>query len=243
MSITQDEIPHITTAHMREVDRLMMQHYNIELTQMMEMAGHNLARLCFNYLADKKAEAYTIGIMAGPGGNGGGALVAARYLSNWGVNVHVYISKPIEHYKGVPAKHLNVLRKLNIPFGLGRYMENNDLDLILDGLIGYSLDGAPREAAADMITWCNEQKSPVISVDLPSGFDGTTGHAHSPCIKATATLTLALPKAGFKEEHAKEYTGKLYLGDIGVPPQLYRMANINQEIPNMFQGDSIIELQ
>ena len=242
MNSTHNEIPYITTADMEELDRLMMQHYHIELIQMMEMAGNNLGRLCINYLRNKNIKSPTIGIMAGTGGNGGGALVAARYLNNWGADVHIYIAKPIEEYQGVPAKHLGILRKLNIPFGLGRYMGNKDLDLIIDGLIGYSLDGNPYGPAAEMITWCNEQETPVISMDLPSGFDGTTGEAYAPCIRAEATLTLALPKIGFRKEGAAEFTGRLYLADIGVPPQLYKYANITQNIPHIFQEDSIVEL-
>lgn len=38
-------VPYVTTEQMIEVDRAMMQDYRIELIQMMENAGRNLAHL------------------------------------------------------------------------------------------------------------------------------------------------------------------------------------------------------
>lgn len=61
----------------------------------------------------------------------------------------------------------------------------------------------------------------MLSLDLPSGLDATTGEARNPTARATATFTLALPKDGLLEEGARGWVGELYLGDIGVPSQVY----------------------
>lgn len=92
-------------------------------------------------------------------------------------------------------------------------------DLIIDGIIGYNLQGSPRGNAAAMIKWANVQSAPVLALDVPSGLDAETGEIHLPVIKATATLTLALPKIGLKSS-ASDVVGELYLADIGVPPVL-----------------------
>ncbi|MGB3699954.1 MAG: hypothetical protein WA997_01675, partial [Anaerolineales bacterium] len=61
-----------------------------------------------------------------------------------------------------------------------------------------------------------------------------------PCIKAAATLTLALPKSGLLTPQAKDVAGELYLADISVPPELYRHLSV--EVPNLFEVDSILKI-
>ena len=54
-------------------------------------------------------------VLAGRGGNGGGGLVCARRLHNWGAQVHVITTHPDERYRGVPAHQLDILRRMNVP--------------------------------------------------------------------------------------------------------------------------------
>ena len=56
--------------------------------------------------------------MAGSGGNGGGVLVAARHLKNWGVNVSVIVAKPGNTFKNISAHQLSILQKMNFPIYL-----------------------------------------------------------------------------------------------------------------------------
>jgi len=67
----------------------------------------------------------------------------------------------------------------------------------------------------------NVSKKKIIAYDIPSGLDSTTGKCYDPCIKAFATLTLALPKKAFTNNKARSHVGKLFLGDIGIPGFLY----------------------
>lgn len=110
--------------------------------------------------------------------------------------------------------------------------------LILDSIIGYSLSGSPRGAAAQLIEWANRQPAPVLALDTPSGLDVTSGTAHDPTIRATATLTLALPKQGLLTPEAKKFVGELYLADISVPPELY--ARMGIPVPPLFVEREII---
>lgn len=81
------ELPSVTTEQMIEVDRAMMEDYRVELIQMMENAGRNLAHLARMRFLNGHPAGKAIAVLAGSGGNGGGALVCARRLSNWGANV------------------------------------------------------------------------------------------------------------------------------------------------------------
>ena len=91
-------------------------------------------------------------------------------------------------------------------------------DLIIDAMIGYGLKGHPGGSVADLIHWTRHQPTPVLSLDVPSGFDAATGTLHEPHVHAAATLTIAAPKRGLDTCGA---SGEIYVGDISVPSSAY----------------------
>ena len=217
-------IPTITTAQMIEVDRAMIADYHIELIQMMENAGRAFAELARRQMGGT-VKGHSVAVLCGSGNNGGGGMTAARRLHNWGAEVSVALTKPADDLRGVPAHQLDILKRMGVPL-----LDSAPLlptpSLILDAIIGYSLSGSPRGAAADLIRWANAQTAPILALDTPSGLDVTSGTAHAPTIRATATLTLALPKQGLLTSQAKPFVGELYLADISVPPELYTKMGI-----------------
>jgi NAD(P)H-hydrate epimerase len=239
----KEEIPYLSTKQMIEVDRAMMEDYKIGLIQMMENAGRNLAHLARVRFLGGNPEGKQVIILAGTGGNGGGALVSARRLHNWGAKVHVFITKPDEDFKSVPALQLDILRRMNVQVAQASAIESiRDVDLIIDGLIGYSLKGAPYGTNADLIRWANNQPAPVLALDVPSGIDTTTGTVFDPAIRAEATMTLALPKEGLRVSGVKKYVGELYLADISVPPALYSEPALALDVGTIFAKSDILRL-
>lgn len=232
-------IPSLTTAQMIEVDRAMIEDYRIELIQMMENAGRAFAELARRQMRGA-VQGSSVVVLCGSGNNSGGGMTAARRLHNWGANVTVVLSKPVDEIRGVPAHQLDILQRMKIPIFDSASLPSTP-SLILDAIIGYSLSGPPRGAAADLIRWANEQSAPILALDTPSGLDVTSGTAHDPTIRASATLTLALPKQGLLNPEAKKYVGELYLADIGVPPELY--ANMGIVVPPLFAESDIIEVK
>lgn len=165
-------IPALTTDQMREVDRLMVDDYGIALLQMMEHAGRHLAHLARRRFLSGDARNRHVVVLAGTGGNGGGGLVAARRLHAWGAAVQVITTKPTDAYNGVPAHQCAILQAMDVP--VHSVQDDTDLpdaDVVIDALIGYSLSGAPRGAAADLIRAANDHAAPVLSLDVPSGLD------------------------------------------------------------------------
>lgn len=225
MSLSSN-IPFLTTAQMREVDRLMIEEYGIELIQMMENAGRNLAAAGRDLFLAGDPAGRRVAVLCGSGGNGGGGLVAARRLSGWGAEVTVWLTKQSDTFTGVPAHQLEILDRLDVEVRAADGISELDADLVLDAIIGYSLSGPPRGSAADLIQAANAANAPVLSLDAPSGVDTTTGQVHEPAVNATATLTLALPKAGLQTDEARSRVGDLYLADIGVPPELYAQPSL-----------------
>lgn len=237
-------IPRLTTSQMVEVDRTMIEEYGIALLQMMENAGRALAHLARERFLGGDPRGRHIVALAGTGGNGGGALVAARRLHAYGASVTVVTTRNAPAFSPVPAHQLGILRKIGLPVHEGSVPNGlSTADLVIDGLIGYSLRGGPRGTAATLIRWANDQPGPVLALDLPSGLDSTSGHVHAPAMRATATLTLALPKTGLDHPQAAAYVGELYLADIGVPPALYAGAGLGLTVGPLFATADILRLR
>ena len=237
-------VPSVTAAQMAEVDRLMTEVFHIDLVQMMENAGRLLARLAADRFLSGSPVGKAVAVLAGTGGNGGGALVCARRLHAWGAAVQIVLTKPPEAFKDVPAHQLQILQALRLPVlqasslpAIGRQ------ELLVDGLVGYRLSGSPHGTVAMLIEWANTQEDPVLALDIPSGMDATTGQVYPPAIKATATMTLALPKTGLLHEGAKPYVGELYLADIGVPPVVYAQPSLGLEVGPLFSSADLIRLR
>jgi len=241
MNQKRNKIPAISSDEMREVDRLMIEEFGIELVMMMENAGRNLALLSDKILAES-IEGKKVLVAVGAGSNGGGGLVAARYLHNWGAKVEVLIEG--EDLIGVPEAQLKIVEKLDIEVTYKERailsLRDRKIDLIIDSLIGYGLKRDPRGWAAKMINSINSTSIKVLSLDAPSGLDTTSGIVADPCVNADATMTLALPKTGLFSNDARNVVGKLFLADIGVPSELYRMMGIN--VGHIFSKDTVIEL-
>jgi NAD(P)H-hydrate epimerase len=118
----------------------------------------------------------------------------------------------------------------------------DEANVIVDGLIGYSLKGAPYGLVRDLIMWANEESAPVLSLDTPSGLDTTTGTVFDPAIQAAATMTLALPKEGLRAPGAAGLVGELYLADISVPPSLYSEPALGLDVGPIFSAGDIVRL-
>ena len=237
------DVPWLTTEQMVEVDRAMIEDLHIELLQMMENAGRSLADLARRRFLGGDPRGKPVVALAGTGGNGGGVLVAARRLHGWGARVRVCTTKPGEAFTPVPAHQLDTLERMRVPVcSVGELSAEEPPDMILDGIIGYSLKGAPRGGAAELICWANAQDRPILSLDAPSGVDTTTGQAFDPAIRARATMTLALPKKGLRGPGVEELAGELYLADIGVPPSLYAGPGLALEVGPVFAHEDVIRV-
>jgi len=116
-------------------------------------------------------------------------------------------------------------------------VKNGKPDLILDAIIGYSLTGETKGNALIMIQYVAKKSAVVISLDVPSGIDSTTGKRAVNQINPNATLTLALPKTGL----FPEVSGELYVADIGIPNLVYKKLNIGYISP--FGKNSFIKFK
>ena len=181
--------------------------------------------------------------MAGTGGNGGGALVCARRLHNYGANISVFVTAKKANFTEIPQHQFDILENMGVTIQQADSLpQQTSPDIIIDGVIGYSLKGNPRGNAKILIEWANETSAPILALDAPSGVDTTTGTVFEPAIRAIATMTLALPKEGLRAEGVDAQVGELYLADISVPPALYASPALGLDVPHIFAQSDIVRL-
>jgi len=221
-SDTGTRIPAVTESEMREVDRLAVESFNLGILQMMENAGRNLS-ITAKEMLNKNED--RVVVLAGSGGNGGGGICCVRHLLNHGITPSLILSKSEEDYRGAAGHQLSILQAAGYHPTLDEVDRTiMEADLIIDSLLGYSLKDAPHGPTQELIDLANQSKSRILSLDLPSGIDATTGESPGTRIQPIRTLTLALPKTGLCS-----IDGDILCADIGIPLQLYSSMGINVE--------------
>jgi NAD(P)H-hydrate epimerase len=218
-------LPAVTPHQMSEVNLSMVETLDLDIRQIMETAGQAVARFARARMLGGDPRGRRVVALCGSGGNGGDAMVAARVLQGWGAEVTVVGVRPGAEMRGVTGQQAAILDRCGLPV-LGPDTPLPAADLVLDGILGFSLRGDPIGPQAALIEAAIAQAAPVLAIDLPSGLDGETGHAATPCVVAAATLTLGLPKVGLATPAARRYTGPVTVGDIGIPQAAYAAAGI-----------------
>jgi NAD(P)H-hydrate epimerase len=237
----------ISAAQMAEVDRAAIEDFGVTILQMMEQAGSHLAEVVRLELGGSLDERRVV-VAVGPGNNGGGGLVAARHLANRGATVRVVLSRPALRMSEPSRHQLATLIAMGAECCVATYdLDDDELvdvlssaDAIVDAILGYNIDAAPRGEEARLIDLVAGAGRPVISLDLPSGIHPDTGVATGSAIAAAATMTLALPKVGLSVAEGPARTGRLYLADLGLPEALYTALHIRTDRP--FVGGRIVLL-
>lgn len=220
-----EDFPAVSAEQIQTIDNEMYNICDLTVYQMMEKAGSAVAEVASCYTSEIFPD---VALLIGKGNNGGGALVASRYLANKGARLQVILAAPEDELGSVPKKQLEVLRGCHpgTPVhDMSMISSDNlppmpDCDLIIDGLIGYNIEGDPREPISTLINLANGAEVPTISVDLPSGMHPDTGEPAGPTVLSAATVTLAAPKKGFQNPNAHQYLGEMYMADIGICPSL-----------------------
>ncbi|MBU4421013.1 MAG: NAD(P)H-hydrate epimerase, partial [Proteobacteria bacterium] len=213
----------VTAGEMQEMDRQTIESYGLPGRVLMENAGLGATRILlkqFKGLVDKK-----VGIVAGRGNNGGDGFVMARYLSQKGISVTVYLLAKKSMVKGDAAENLNLLAPLDITViempDQKSFSKNKTSmlhqDIWIDAILGTGLKSDVKGYFRKIIEFINSLEKPVFSVDIPSGLNADTGRPCGACIQAHTTATFAFAKTGHLIFPGAGYTGNLEIIDIGIP--------------------------
>ncbi|HEY9858856.1 MAG TPA: NAD(P)H-hydrate epimerase, partial [Candidatus Obscuribacterales bacterium] len=155
-----------------------------------------------------------VGVLIGPGHNGGDALVVARELHLQGYEVLLY--RPFSKVKELTQQHAQYAESLGIP-SVKQVEALQSCDFLIDGLFGFGLERSLSDSIAEAVNQINQWSVPIVSIDLPSGLHTDTGAALGTAIRASQTLCLGLWKLGLLQDNALEYVGTAELIDFGLP--------------------------
>lgn len=194
----------------------------MQLLQMMENAGRTLAW----HARDARDGGGPVVVVAGNGGNGGG-MACARHLANRDVPVRVVLDRPSADLSGAAAQQGRTLDEMDVPTATDPDgLSGGEASVVVDALIGYGLSGEVRPPADEYVDAVNARSEPVVSLDVPSGIDATTGETRGVAVRPDRTVTLALPKTGLDA-----VAGALYLADIGIPGTVYDRLDVQYVSP------------
>ncbi len=216
----------VTASEMATIDRLAINEFGIPGVVLMENAGQQVVRAVIDLLGNPAGK--HVVILSGKGNNGGDGFVVARHLLNMGAQVQIFLAAEQDQINGDAQVNLNIWNKTGQKvFPLTKSNDINlvrlalmNADLVVDALYGTGFKGTIQKPMASFIEAINACGKPVVAVDIPSGLEADTGRVNGPCIRASHTVTFALPKIGLVLPESKPYVGKLRVTDISIPAAL-----------------------
>ncbi|MBQ0832224.1 NAD(P)H-hydrate dehydratase [Marinobacter sp.] len=188
----------------RRIDQYVIEQQGIDGFELMQSA----ARAAFRRLVVRWPGVEPLLVLCGAGNNGGDGYLMAANAVRHGLTVDCIAVSSTEKLSGdafsawqkavADGVKVRQLADLSEP-ELTSAFEN--VNLIVDAMLGTGVSGAPREPFAGVIARCNRSELPVLAVDVPSGLNATTGAVLGEVVKATLTVTFIARKAGL-------YTGQ-----------------------------------
>ncbi len=211
----------VTTAQMREMDRLTIQKYGTPSLKLMERAGAAIAAAIMQRFA-RAAKAGVL-IVAGKGNNGGDGFVVARLLKKKRIRCEVALLARRDALSPDGAHNLRAWLNLK---GKVTEIDANHLEslaqriaqngLLVDAILGTGTKNTVMGLFGEAIALMNASGLPTVAVDIPSGLDSDKGFALGEAIQAEMTVSLGYPKLGEVTHPGLAYVGEMVVADIGI---------------------------
>ena len=210
----------LTALQAKALDKKAEREFGVSVLLLMENAGCCVSEEALKILQDYQGK---VAIFCGTGNNGGDGFCVSRHLLVAGIKPDIYLAGGIGEVKNEAKVNLDILLRLKqkitqvrpgnlslIKTKIKRY------SLIIDALLGVGLKGKPRYVYQELINIINTAKGCVLSIDIPSGLDATSGKASGACIKADKTVTFVAKKRGMLSRQGRAYCGEVLVRSIGV---------------------------
>jgi NAD(P)H-hydrate epimerase len=210
----------------RQVDQIAMEQYGMSGLVLMENAGRGAAEGIAAFLKrERGGDRLTVCILCGTGNNGGDGYVIARHLAILGYPIRIVSVVETEKLSGDAQVNARIARKSGFSIAVATTVEDlereiQDGQVMVDCLLGTGATGDPRGIYADAVRLANARQALRVAIDLPTGLDCDSGQPGNPTFQADLTITFVAEKAGFANDAAKPFIGKVQVVGIGVPPVL-----------------------
>ncbi len=224
----------LTAAEMAELDAKTIREAGIPGIVLMENAAQGAAAFFLRAVPDLLKKPITV--VAGGGNNAGDGFAMARIFHSRGAHVSVVCLRSPQKLGGDGLTNFSILEKIGIPVTI--WDETKDFDAqwkavsgsgaVIDAILGTGLKSGVKGLYREVIQRLNGLNVPVLSVDIPSGLDASTGLPLGAAVKAFATATFGFLKVGCVIERGPELTGRLEVIDIGIPPGLVASSGFSR---------------
>ncbi len=181
---------------------------------LMDRAAEAVARECSLLLAARPegVAGAEVVVLAGPGNNGGDALLAGALLAERGATVRAIPCGSRLHERG--EARLSAAAGSRVEPSAGAVLVAG-ADLVVDGIVGLGAKAGLREPAASLVPLI-PPTTPVVAVDLPSGLEADSGDDEAAHVRATVTVTFTAPKRCLVEQPAAQAAGRVVIADVGI---------------------------
>jgi hydroxyethylthiazole kinase-like uncharacterized protein yjeF len=222
----------LTAEEMGAVDRRTAEEFGVPLESLMEHAGNAVAAFC---LRQYGSESRTV-VLCGKGNNGGDGFVAARRLAQAGWQVQVVLLGRMEDVRGEAAVAFERLRGETSAVIVDEVLDEaalkacaqmlSDAEVLIDAVVGTGFKPPLRGPAALLREMVEGLETPMVAVDLPSGWDANSMEQTADgSFRADAVVTFTAPKRAHMFGHLtrNEKTGGVFgpvvVAEIGSPEQ------------------------
>lgn len=233
----------LNAAEMRALDALAIEGLGIPGASLMETAGRHVAAAAHRLLG----RAGRVLVLAGVGNNGGDGLVAARALSSWGHEVRVLVIGDAERGSADFARQLEIWTRLaGRPEALTEATFDDAAEsrlaealraseLVVDAIFGTGLSRTLAPWLVRVVTATDLSPGPVLSIDVPSGLDASSGQELGAAVHAELTVTFQHAKLGLHQHPGRFLAGQIEVVDIGIP------AGLLDRLPDLSSAAELLD--
>src|SRR5579864_5782992 len=241
----------VTSAEMRDIDRITTERFGIPSLTLMENAGASVAEFAVSTFPQAKS----FGVICGKGNNGGDGFVVARKLHEGGKEVQVLLLADPKELRADAAENYRKLKSLltsprfrkkrekggatsnsksNAALRIGvfkrRGLDTNAVfhcDVLIDAVLGSGFRPPVSGLYAEAIAKINSASAPVIAVDIPSGADSDVmGEQTGAVARADAIVTFTAPRPA--HVFGNLTSGPIVIAPIGSPDEAIQSSlNLN----------------
>lgn len=222
----------LTADEMKSCDEYTIRNFHVPSAVLMERA----ALKCVAAVMHDKFNLKRVLVVCGSGNNGGDGFAIARILHERKIKVDVLLAGMVSHMSSETKANYESCTSYGIP--IRSSVKDDEYTLIIDAIFGIGLNRRlERDTAAfiESINSFKENGAKIVSVDIPSGVNATTGEIMGAAIRADMTVTFAYYKKGLMLYPGVEYVGKLMLANIGITDD--SMAAIKPQLKCLVKKD------
>lgn len=222
----------LSVAQIREIDRVAIERFHMHSLVLME----NAAIGCVRWLAERVSQSAEVVVLCGRGNNGGDGLAIARHLRVLGYTCRVVVLGPVEKMSADARANLEILvaggsrdlllwndapesdQRLESQLQLEHWLAT--ASVVIDAMLGTGATGEPRDPLPSWINAANQKSATRIAIDVPTGWNATTGDSATAVFKADATLTFVARKPAMASTDSSRILGEIVVVPIGIPVEL-----------------------